>query len=278
VKIYYIINKINGKGYIGLTSKKGKEFEKYWGSGKLINRSIEKYGVENFEKFILANNIKSKKLLGELEIFYIKKLNTLAINENGYNLSPGGYGGNLGEEAQKKRLKSNQINPNGGFKNKHHSEESKNKIRINVSKALKGKCKSKEHCKKISINAKERYKNIKNHHMYGKKHSEETKKKISIAKKGSISPFKGCKHSEETKKKMSIAKTGIPMSTKIKQKISNTLKGKKLSIEHKRKLSEAAKNRIYYNICKNCNNKFKTNSCHTKFCNNCKLKDFKWKL
>jgi len=254
VKIYYIINKINGKGYIGLTSKKGKEFEKYWGSGKLINRSIEKYGVENFEKFILANNIKSKKLLGELEIFYIKKLNTLAINENGYNLSPGGYGGNLGEEAQKKRLKSNQINPNGGFKNKHHSEESKNKIRINVSKALKGKCKSKEHCKKISINAKERYKNIKNHHMYGKKHSE------------------------ETKKKMSIAKTGIPMSTKIKQKISNTLKGKKLSIEHKRKLSEAAKNRIYYNICKNCNNKFKTNSCHTKFCNNCKLKDFKWKL
>lgn len=50
----------------------------------------------------------------------------------------------------------------------------------------------------------------KNHHMYGKHHSEETKRKISEAHKGRIgnSAFKGHKHSEESKRKISKATKG----------------------------------------------------------------------
>lgn len=49
--IYEIKNKINGKIYIGQHSS--NELGSYWGSGKLIKYAIEKYGIENFERSIL---------------------------------------------------------------------------------------------------------------------------------------------------------------------------------------------------------------------------------
>jgi group I intron endonuclease len=74
--------------------------------------------------------------------------------------------------------------------------------------------------------------------------SEETKKKISKANKGKVSPIKGKKFSEETRKKMSDWQKGLkrgPRSDKIKIKISNKLKGHVLSQETKNKISLANK-------------------------------------
>ena len=82
--------------------------------------------------------------------------------------------------------------------------------------------------------------------------SEETKRKISIAKKGIESWIKGKHHSEEAKNKMSIAKKGVPSwnkgvpcSDEQKKKQSEIMKGrpgywqgKTRSEETKRKLSE----------------------------------------
>ena len=91
------------------------------------------------------------------------------------------------------------------------------------------------------------------HPMFGKKHSEETKKKMSASKKGLQSgeknPMFGKHHSEETKKKMSASKKGLqygeknPMfgkhhSEETKKKISNAKKGKHRSEETKKKLSK----------------------------------------
>ena len=42
--------------------------------------------------------------------------------------------------------------------------------------------------------------------MYGKKHTEEAKRKMSVAHKGEKHPFFGKKHSEETRRKMSEAR------------------------------------------------------------------------
>lgn len=61
----------------------------------------------------------------------------------------------------------------------------------------------------------------------GKKHTEETKRKMSESQKGKSPWINGKKHTEETKSKM-----------------SESQKGKKLSEEHKRKISEAHK--IYW--------------------------------
>ena len=70
--------------------------------------------------------------------------------------------------------------------------------------------------------------------MKGKRHTEETKKKIGEASKGR-------KYSEETRKKMREAGRGRKPSAETRKKLSEALKGRKLSEETKRKLSEANK-------------------------------------
>ena len=74
----------------------------------------------------------------------------------------------------------------------------------------------------------------------GRVFTEETKQKMSEAKKGKKrKPF-----SEETKQKMSLSrkgKKGNPCSEETKQKISEASKGKPHSEERKQKISEAKK-------------------------------------
>lgn len=54
-------------------------------------------------------------------------------------------------------------------------------------------------------------------------------------------PGSNGKHSEETKKKLSVKNTGYKFTEEQKQNLSKAKKGRKLSEEHKRKLSEAGK-------------------------------------
>jgi len=90
--------------------------------------------------------------------------------------------------------------------------------------------------------------------MYGKKHSEETKKKMSAASKGKEKPWLvGRKVSEETKEKLRHLNVGRKVSLDTKRKISknhhdvsgenNPMYGKKHSQETIEKLKEKAKNR-----------------------------------
>ena len=88
MQIYKITNTLNKKVYIG---KDESSRETYYGSGKLIRRAIEKYGIENFSKDILDTS-KCKKELQEKEIYWIKEYNS-TDREIGYNISYGGDGG-----------------------------------------------------------------------------------------------------------------------------------------------------------------------------------------
>ena len=76
-----------------------------------------------------------------------------------------------------------------------------------------------------------------NHPMYGRKHSEEARKKMSKAHKGK-------KHSEETRKKLTEANKGRKHSEESKKKIGKAHKGKKISEKHRKKLSE--NNKAYW--------------------------------
>ena len=53
--IYITTNKINGKRYIGQRkfSNNHGGWKNYLGSGKLLNRAIKKYGIENFYRDIV---------------------------------------------------------------------------------------------------------------------------------------------------------------------------------------------------------------------------------
>ena len=159
--IYKITNNLNGKSYIGLKSKTVKESEDYYGTGKLINQAIDKYGKENFTKEILERNINSYEILNDQEIYWIEHFNT--FNE-GYNLTKGGQG-NLGRatsketkaklrEAAKKQFRNGmseeakeKIRQKAiGRKKNPHSEETKRKI----AKAATGRIKSQEEIDKMS--------------------------------------------------------------------------------------------------------------------------------
>lgn len=89
-----------------------------------------------------------------------------------------------------------------------------------------------------------------NNPFYGKHHTDETRKKISDDKKGRNHPMYGKHHTDATKKKMSDAKKGCNnplygkhLSDDHKKKLSDSNKGHKLSDDHKKKISDAtAKN------------------------------------
>lgn len=107
--IYEIKNKINGKVYIGQHSL--NELGLYWGSGKVIKRAIEKYGIENFERTIIEN-CSNKNELNEREKYWIKEKDSI---NSGYNLTEGGTGGdnskfiNYSEEwVEKQRINTKQ--------------------------------------------------------------------------------------------------------------------------------------------------------------------------
>lgn len=79
----------------------------------------------------------------------------------------------------------------------------------------------------------------------GKKHSEETIKKLREASLGK-------KHSEETKQKLSKAFKGRIFTDEWKQKISEAKKGSKFSEEHRKKLSERKLGKPTWNKGKSC--------------------------
>ncbi len=74
-----------------------------------------------------------------------------------------------------------------------------------------------------------------------KKLSEETKQKMSEKAKGEGNPFFGKKHSDETKERMSKIRQGRSPSDQAKKNISEGLKGHKISEKTKKAISESNK-------------------------------------
>jgi hypothetical protein len=83
------------------------------GSGKLLKAAIKKYGRENFKKEILESfDNEESMILKEQELVTTE----FVLNENNYNIMPGGKFGSLERN-------------NLSFKNKKHSLETIEKIR-----------------------------------------------------------------------------------------------------------------------------------------------------
>ena len=113
--IYKITNLCNGKIYIGIHKTKFLD-DGYMGSGKLLKAAIKKYGRENFKKEILESfDNEESMILKEQELVTTE----FVLNENNYNIMPGGRFGSLERN-------------NLSFKNKKHSLETIEKIRNSV--------------------------------------------------------------------------------------------------------------------------------------------------
>lgn len=205
----------NGKIYIGITSK---EPIKRWngGSGYLNNdyfmKAIRKYGWNNFEHVILYEGLtKAEAECKEIELIAFYKSDQRRF---GYNIQHGGNSVGKHSEETKKKIGSANKGKTSWMQGKHHSPETKEKMRkyhtgsslpddvkAKISKAHKGVKLSKDHIDKIANSNR------------GKKRTAEQKAHISCSLKG----HKGVKHTQETKdriasklsKSITCVETGI---------------------------------------------------------------------
>jgi group I intron endonuclease len=125
--IYVLTNKINGKKYVGQTSRSfdfrlKKHLSCARNKNKLkISRAINKYGIDNFEKYIYECQ---EEDLDYLETEMIKILDSI---NNGYNLETGGSKNKHHSEETKKKMSISKKGAPNGWLGKHHSKETRKK-------------------------------------------------------------------------------------------------------------------------------------------------------
>lgn len=128
--VYVTTNLVNGKRYIGRDFYDSPE---YLGSGTLLRRAINKYGIENFEKVILEH-CDTDEQLSEREAYWIEHFNAVE-SPMYYNIARGGKGGDcitgLNPEAYVdfcKKQSDRMYGVDNPMTGKTHSDESRLKM------------------------------------------------------------------------------------------------------------------------------------------------------
>ena len=138
--IYCIENLINGKKYIGQGYRVEKRMIAYHYDSPALNKSVKKYGKENFKFYIVI--LCEKKELNYYEKSCIK-IFCSHVSDWGYNIL---WGGNspMSEEAKQKISESHM-----GMKNPFYGKKHTNKSKEKMSKSRTGKIPSDETRKKV---------------------------------------------------------------------------------------------------------------------------------
>jgi len=170
-KLYQITNTVNEKSYIGITKLSINERWQVHISNSRKPKYPLHYAIAKYGSELFSITLleenADRKHISDLEEHTIQRLKT-HISENGYNVAKGGYGGDLGTVANDKRKSTV----------KNLSPEQKQQWTNNLSKVR-----------------------------IGKKHSNQTKEKLSRLQKdrGGYGPEN---HSIQTKEKISKGNTG----------------------------------------------------------------------
>ncbi|MBQ4495395.1 MAG: GIY-YIG nuclease family protein, partial [Selenomonadaceae bacterium] len=200
--VYKITNKLNGRSYVGKTTRSVEErFGEHARCKKfLVDKAICKYGRENFLVEVIEE-CETIEQLNEREIFWIAELNCKV--PNGYNLTDGGEG-NLNPSAETRtKMSAARSGENHPMYGKHHKPETLAKM----SATRRGKHLSEAARAKLSIAKK------------GVPKSPEHKAKLAAANTGK-------RATDETRAKMSAERKGVPKSAEHRAKIGAGNRGK----------------------------------------------------
>lgn len=192
-KVYRLFCEITERSYIGQTKQRfSKRFSQHLEKRNqkfLIGRALKKHGCDAFKKEILAITY-AQDAADALEQYYIQTLKTQT--PHGYNLTRGGDG--------------------GGFQK--HTQETIEYLR----KIATGKKASPETRAKMSAS----HRGVPKHwsSMKGRKHRSESIKKMSESKRGEKNYMYGKRHSEETKRRIadSVRRTKRARASVVKSK------------------------------------------------------------
>ena len=230
--IYLTENLINHKKYIG--QHKSEEWDdKYIGSGKILSRSIKKYGFENFTCSLLQE-CDSEDSLNDAEYYWIYKYNAVNSDEF-YNLVAGGNHRSIlgqiyiNDGHVEKKIFEEELQSYldvGWYKGRLPRSETAIK---KTADANRGKKRTAEQKVKISNSLK------------GISPSDEARKKMSEAKRGKSTFRKGkiCVHIPPNGKNTYIDKEDLQKYISMGYIRGDNKKGKPLSKEHCESLSKA---------------------------------------
>jgi group I intron endonuclease len=185
--LYRIINKLNGKVYIG----QAQDYQHRWSDHRLavrknrptqiIHHAMIKYGIENFEFDVIAC-CKTQDDANYTETELVKQYDSFVRNGHGYNATLGGLNAPKSEE-WKQKLREHWADP--AYKARVGAAISKTHMGMGHTEATR---------QKLSI-----VRSGAGNSNFGKPRTEETKTKIANALIGIL-------HTDERKKKQSLAK------------------------------------------------------------------------
>lgn len=235
--IYKATNVVTGKFYIGKTiqSLKKRRYVHEWSAARgekargyksKFYNALRKYGSGSFQWKIIdtANTLEE---LNKKERRYIAELDSI---KRGYNISPGGAGGdNFTNHPNKEEIRLKISRATTGIKRSEEFKKQNRERQIGrvispetiekLRKKLKGKIKSQEHKDKIRQS------------LTGRSVPEEVRDKISAALKGRV-------QSAEHIEKRARSRRGTKLSEETKKKISQKLKGRVITDEWREKIRQ----------------------------------------
>lgn len=223
-EIYKVTNTLNGKSYVGLTTKGAKVrfaehvdgAKKGTGSWKFAS-ALRKHDLASWSVEVVDFAFSKEEAI-QKEREWIASLDTF---RTGYNSTLGGEGaeGYRWRNDQKLHASENSYERTPDHREKQREVLISNREKINLTR------------KTDAYREAQRLRNLgENNPRFGKKHSTEWKEKASLAMKGERNPFYGRTHSEEAKARIREKVAGT------RDGENNSFFGKKHSEETKAKM------------------------------------------
>lgn len=214
--IYLWTNLANGKKYVGQAHSFYNRMKQYQMGffNKYMKKAINKYGVDNFDITILEKDVPFDNL-DDREQYWLDFYESYK-SKNGYNICQFAgttFGFRHSEESKKKMSEK--------LKERYNNPENREKL-MGENNGMYGKHHTKESLKRISESSKKNWENPeyrekqpsmkgKNNHMY------------DVHLCGELNGMYGKKHSDETKKKISKANSGNKWSDEQRYDVSNSI-------------------------------------------------------